>query len=77
MDKARSGYQVDSLSVWESLRFENEKILVQYLTALKPRWVREEKIKPEKVDSMFEIFLLVELDNIVREKFQPSMFFKV
>ena len=77
MDKARSGYQVDSLTVWESRRLENEKILVQYLNALKPRWIREEKIKSEKVDSMFEIFLLVELDNIVREKFQPSMFFKV
>ena len=77
MDKARSGYQVESLTVWESRRLENEKIMVQYLTALKPRWVREENIKPEKADSMFEIFLLVELDNIVRDKFQPSMFFKV
>ena len=77
MDKARLGYHVDSLTASESRRLENEKILVEYLNALKPRWVIEEKIKTEKADSMFEIYLLMELDNIVMDKFQPSMFFKV
>ena len=77
MDKARTGYKDLSLNVWESRRLENEEILVEYLENLRPRWVLDENIKPENADSMFEMFLLVELENIIRTKFQPSMFFKV
>ena len=77
MDKARTGYKDLSLNVWESRRLENEEILVQYLETLQPRWVLEENIKLDKAAYMFDIFLLVELENIIRTKFQPSMFFKV
>ena len=84
MDLSRSGHEIRNLNPFESRRLENETLLLEYLEVFKPVWLAKVRLEnPSDIPSekfpskLFVIHISKELRNIVHEKFDLRMFFKV
>ena len=84
MDLSRSGHEISDFNPFESRRLENETLLLEYLDVFKPVWLATVRLEnlSDVPSEKFPIKLFVahiskELRNIVHEKFDLKMFFKV
>jgi hypothetical protein len=69
MDLSRSGEQIDNLNDWEVRRLENEHLVLDYLTTIKPFWVKnkkdELKIPAVNAEKLFSEYVEKELGTII------------